>query len=42
MQDGNLEFHVSRPIHEGRHGAGDNVTLKIDPADLILVNRNMQ
>lgn len=37
VQDENLEFLVSRPISEARHGAGEQVSLMIDPADLILV-----
>jgi iron(III) transport system ATP-binding protein len=38
VQDEDLEFLVSRPISEARLTAGDQVTLQIDPADLILVN----
>ncbi|GAB5449296.1 ABC transporter ATP-binding protein [Gymnodinialimonas sp.] len=37
VQDEDLEFLVSRPISEARHTAGDQVTLLIDPGDLILV-----
>jgi iron(III) transport system ATP-binding protein len=37
IRDENLEFLVSRPIAEPRFAAGDEVALKLDPADLILV-----
>jgi iron(III) transport system ATP-binding protein len=37
VRDEDLEFLVSRPIAEPRFAAGQAVTLKIDPADLILV-----
>ena len=37
VRDEDLEFLVSRPIGDRRFAAGDAVTLKIDPADLILV-----
>jgi len=37
VRDENLEFLVSRPIADDRLAAGDAVTLKIDPVDLILV-----
>jgi iron(III) transport system ATP-binding protein len=37
IRDEDLEFLVSRPIAEPRFAAGQAVTLKIDPADLILV-----
>ena len=38
VRDEALEFLVSRPISDPRFGAGDAVTLKMDPADLILVH----
>ena len=37
VRDNDLEFLVSRPIAEPRFSAGDEVALRLDPADLILV-----